>query len=792
MRLTLRTMLAYLDGILEPADREEIGRKIEESDFARQLAQRLRDCLRNPDLAAPRVSGKATGLDPNLVAEYLDNTLAGERVPEFEKLCLESDVFLAEVAACHQILTMVLGQPAEIDLEMKQHMYGVPSEASHRTSQPEMVNVAADNRAHALPDELWVKTQRRKPEIPDYLRESPKRKTPWKPIAAAGLLLVILAVAITLALGPLDRTHPIARLLGFGAAPENPAAAANQQDNNAAAADNNGAAASNESAKSEPSDNGADAAQKSTAEKSTLTIVPTDAQPTAQNANPAAASASPAPGLAGGAGADASAASTAPAAPLPTDHAASTTDSSTAPPPIPQPPANNSAAPAPSPDVSHTASDNATATTMPPTAATSTAPTSNGATSAAQVPGDTTMPKPASITDAAPAPPAQPVLDSTPLGRLLPSKDVVLLKFDTAAGQWARVATGAAVTAGEQLLVLPTYRPTITLSAGITLQIPDETLLELQSPDGHGVPTVKLVYGRLIAITTGKAGAQLGLDVGGVRGVVSFADADATLAVEVRRFCAAGTNPEVDEPHVATDLYAARGHLQWLSADGVATDLAAPQRWVLSTNPAEAMAAPAAAPNLPKWIDPEQLRSYDAHASDYLAQSLQDDKPLLVALGEMVDHRRVEIKSMGAQCLALLDEFEPLVASFNDSESRPMWAVDIASVKAAIARGPATAAKVHQAFVKQRGDDLGKNLYRMFLGYTKDQLQNGEAAKLVDFLDHDNLDCRVLAFANLQEITNKTFNYRPESPAASRAQPLHRWQEELRTNAIVPRDNPAK
>ena len=93
--------------------------RLKKANSARQLVNGLRDSARNPRLSAPRVTGKSSGPDPNTVAEYLDNTLAGERVPEFEKLCLDSDIDLAEVAACHQSLTMVLGQPAEIDLEMK-------------------------------------------------------------------------------------------------------------------------------------------------------------------------------------------------------------------------------------------------------------------------------------------------------------------------------------------------------------------------------------------------------------------------------------------------------------------------------------------------------------------------------------------------------------------------------------------------------------------------------------------------------------------------------------------------
>src|ERR1700686_5450344 len=125
MRLTLRTLLAYLDDTLEPAQAKMIGQKVAESDAAQELIARIKQVTRRRRLTSPPATGPGAKLDPNLIAEYLDNVLSAEQLAEVEETCLASDTHLAEVAASHQILTLVLGEPALVPPTARQRMYGL-------------------------------------------------------------------------------------------------------------------------------------------------------------------------------------------------------------------------------------------------------------------------------------------------------------------------------------------------------------------------------------------------------------------------------------------------------------------------------------------------------------------------------------------------------------------------------------------------------------------------------------------------------------------------------------------
>ena len=125
MRLTLRTLLAFLDDTLDPTEARMIGQKIAESSAAQELIDRIKKVTRRRSLANPPVLGDNSNLDPNTVAEYLDDSLSPDEVAQVEQTCLEQDVYLAEVAACHQILTLMLSEPARVPPPARQRMYGL-------------------------------------------------------------------------------------------------------------------------------------------------------------------------------------------------------------------------------------------------------------------------------------------------------------------------------------------------------------------------------------------------------------------------------------------------------------------------------------------------------------------------------------------------------------------------------------------------------------------------------------------------------------------------------------------
>tara|TARA_R110002072_G_scaffold11215_6_gene51132 strand:+ start:2110 stop:4800 length:2691 start_codon:yes stop_codon:yes gene_type:complete len=138
MRLTLRTLLAYLDDMLDDQDEKLLKQKIDESSYATSLVARIQSAMDHPDLGAMSPDAVGPLENANVISEYLDSTLSAEQIAEVERVCLESDTTLAEAAACHQILTMVLGQPARVGDGLKERIYALPSSEALRNMEQQI------------------------------------------------------------------------------------------------------------------------------------------------------------------------------------------------------------------------------------------------------------------------------------------------------------------------------------------------------------------------------------------------------------------------------------------------------------------------------------------------------------------------------------------------------------------------------------------------------------------------------------------------------------------------------
>ncbi len=759
MRLTLRTMLAYLDDVLEPADAQELGKKIEESEFASGLVQRLRTSMQRLRLAAPKLEGKGVSLDSNTVAEYLDNTLPPDRVPDFEKVCLEAEVHLAEVAACHQILTLVLGEPADVDAPMRERMYRIgtaaadegsaasdpPAGAPAATTQPEASGAGASATTEATAEADEAETpKRRKPEVPDYLKSDSKLRV--FPIAITLALALLLIGAVVMALGPDTVKNWF-------------------------------------TGKSEPAVADADSGLDES-EATGTGIAPGDAVGT-EGTGPGGGTPLPLrqpPGIAPG---------TVPGTAT-TDGAAPGTLTGDGGRAIPvQPPIP------PIGDERVVSGDEMTVPGNGPVVPgeADAAETGTAAGNGAVVPGaDDTAPGVGEL--ARTDPPVDPLGDETKtptppkgeeavdMGRIV-SEQEILIRHDEESGDWHRVPPRDTVVSGNRLMALPTFRPRIVLVNNVQITLDGPTDIRLDPPDESGVPWVNVKYGRLLLMTVGEPGASVGLQMGQRKGVLIIEDGDSTAALEVQPFQQPGSDPEAAPPHIRSNLYATSGSVQWQQPDGAAEVIEAGRlRTFVDTIWAETLDAE----EFPKWVARKDISEIDELASDDMkAELTKDDTEVSLRLFELSEHRRLEVRSLAIRCGAYLDHFEPfagVTGSLNDPKQRPYWARQMDALTESVQRGPETATLVRQTFEKHRSADA-ENLYRLLWGFSVKNLEEeGWDARLVDYLDSESMDFRVLAIENLSRITERTPYYRAENSAERRKPHTLRWREKLNSGDI--------
>ena len=397
--------------------------------------------------------------------------------------------------------------------------------------------------------------------------------------------------------------------------------------------------------------------------------------------------------------------------------------------------------------------------------------------------------KPAGDVGNEPAP-LPPLVEPEPLGRLLSSEQVLL--SGNPANDWTRVAANQMLIP-QHVLALPTFRPKIGLTSGVTVEMLGPARVELLGSSPKELSGIRVMYGRVVLMPIGKGGTRLRVEFGDHHGTITFVDAESVAALEVHHLHAAGTNPESEPARVTADLIASGGVISWEETldgkPGKPQRLAPSERLAFD---AQITGTPVAAKSVPPWIaadgaimgpmsPKEQL---DRRAATAIAQALPTDQPARLKLLELVTSRpQWEVKWLSLRCLGYVGQFHDMVVALREAAQKPHWLDYIDALRAAVNRDAETAAAVHMSLEKEYPQQAAE-LYRMLWGYTDKQLEAGDDAKLVRALDDDLLAMRVLSYANLREITGQGEIYHPEYTAARRQQAIRYWRRRLEAKEI--------
>ena len=724
MRLTLRALLAYLYNVLEPAEAEEFAGKVQESPVASGLVQRIRGITHKVRMNSPKIDAKGLTDDANNVAEYLDNNLADDRVADFERTCLESDMHLAEVASSYQILTMVLGKPAEVPAKLRERVYGLPAEEGdvHAPAREEesaeksrirsRIAKAATAAVHASrpPAELTTTSTHPVPEVPEYLKEGSRYGV--LPIIAASLLAFLVVAAGIRMLGPYDRTNPALAWM-YSSEPvadawtgkkEEPVEPEKTPDSPAIGEEAN--------SKGKPDETTEVIAPDVPEEKGTKTSPPpfTVEKKETVPAEPAV-----------------------PEAPIE---------------PVPEP-----------------------SKTVPEPAKT--------------IPEPAKGPK----IPVKPAPPMVVKKDGQELGRYT-SDEQVLARFDAKELIWKMVPARELIFAGERLQVLPTYRPQIALSSGAQITFAGEAQVQLEAAKKPGASRMTVHYGRVVIVTVGMPGVPLELDLSGLKGTLILSDADASVAIDSRRYLPPGSNPEEDPAFGIVEIFTTSGRATWQADGAEVIDIPSGHllTYVLGTEEVEPDLAGPFRP--PVWIDAASLSSIDRVTSLNMVNMLDPQKPLGVRLQELLTDQAVDVRALAARSLGYLDNFEPLLRDLGNPQQKSFWEKEIDALQRAASRGPETAARLRETAEALRVKQ-GKDIYRLLWGYSPEQLAETGGAQLVEYLESPDMDIRVLASENLKRITGSPQSYNPMKRPDENKLSINKWKERVKDGTIAYKTPPA-
>lgn len=737
MRLTLRTLLAYLDDILSPAQAKEIGQKITESNYASQLVDRIRDVMRRRRLTAPDLEADEAGIDASLIAEYLDNTLSPEKVAEVEETCLKSDIHLAEVAACHQILTLVLGEPVEIRQKSRERMYAL---APWGDTGTEAVTDSAEKPATepAVPETVAAKpaaSETTRETVPDYLKPAPFWRRARLPI------MFLTCVALWLFLLWYDPTYDPRKYLPSGTPTP--------------------------TQETDSADLLADAGEA--VEEASTTSGAVETTPEAESSGAESIASADVP----------EADSAEPFVPVDPPPPEDEPDVSVEPVVDSQPPAETSL-----PDAEEMPAEDSEATSV----------------AAIERPAVEAQPPATSTIEETPAEPTQPAAPPKQAASLqYNSPTGILLRYDDGAKDWFVMPRRSLIHAEEQIACPEPF--TAPLDVGNNLcrvTLLGGTSVVSRPPSSTASFGFDVKRGRLIIegrSGAGEKGVVLAISVGEDLWHLQLDSADAVCGVEVVPRKPDQFEEDLGENLTDARLFVLRGTVnvadeKQLRAVASAAGDDAPSSTAELKSPEGENALPVApVPRKPDWLEPggrRVSRTMLRYASRFESEfSFEEGVSLTVPA--LLKSTNPRISLYAAECLDLSQNVQALVSALAPAAHEEARQAAIEGLRIWLPQAPENKELLKNELARVLHEGDAEVVYRLLWGYNQDDARNPEVSQqLVSWLEHEHITVRELAFLHITRLTGgRTYDFQPLASEGQRKAAIRRWRDHVQERGAL-------
>jgi hypothetical protein len=129
--------------------------------------------------------------------------------------------------------------------------------------------------------------------------------------------------------------------------------------------------------------------------------------------------------------------------------------------------------------------------------------------------------------------------------------------------------------------------------------------------------------------------------------------------------------------------------------------------------------------------------------------------------------------------------------ALNDESLKAYREEQVATLSAVVASDPERATDVRSA-LEMRHSERTDELFRMLWGYSPEELQNGADKELVNYLEDESLDFRIIAIESLKQIVGKDgTKFIPEQTESRRRRGAIYWQKESEKGRIAYKETPA-